>query len=153
RETPGFLEVDTSAAVRKPEVRILIDRDRAADLGVRANEVASAMRTLTGGAPVSAIRDGDEQYDVWVRLEDEDRRSASQLAAIPLRGANGTLRLDAVASFDRARGPAQIERLDRTRQIEIGANLADGVPLGTAVARVQSIGDEMELPPGHTLRF
>ncbi|HEY8429190.1 MAG TPA: efflux RND transporter permease subunit, partial [Sandaracinaceae bacterium] len=153
RATPGFLEVDTSAAVRKPEVRVVIDRDRAADLGVRANEVASAMRTLTGGAPVSAIRDGDEQYDVWMRLEDDDRRSASRLAAIPIRGANGTLRLDAIASFERARGPAQIERLDRTRQIEIGANLADGVPLGTAVARVQSIVDEMDLPPGYTLRF
>ncbi len=153
RATPGFVEVDTTAAVRKPEVRVAIDRDRAADLGVRASEVASALRTLTGGAPVSAIRDGDEQYDVWLRLEDEDRRSAAQLAAIPIRGARGPLRLDAVASFDRARGPAQIERLNRTRQVEIGANLADGVALGTAVARVESIVREMDLPGGYSLRF
>jgi len=131
----------------------LIDRDRAADLGVRANEVASALRTLTGGAPVSTIRDGDEQYDVWIRLEDEDRRTASQLASIPIRGASGTLRLDAIASFDRARGPAQIERLNRTRQVEIGANLADGVPLGTAVDRVEAITNGMELPAGYSIRF
>ena len=153
RQTPGFLEVDSLAAVRKPELRVLIDRDRAADLGVRANEVASALRTLTGGAPVSTIRDGDEQYDVWIRLEDEDRRTASQLASIPIRGASGTLRLDAIASFDRARGPAQIERLNRTRQVEIGANLADGVPLGTAVDRVEAITDGMELPAGYSIRF
>ncbi|MBZ0121800.1 MAG: efflux RND transporter permease subunit, partial [Sandaracinaceae bacterium] len=95
RRTPGFLEVDTTAAVRKPEVLVRIDRDRAADLGVRANEVASAMRTLTGGAPVSTIRDGDEQYDVWIRLEPEDRRSSAELASIPIRGAQGPLRLDA----------------------------------------------------------
>ena len=153
RETPGFIEVDSLAAVRKPELRVLIDRDRAADLGVRANEVASALRTLTGGAPVSTIRDGDEQYDVWIRLEDEDRRTASQLASIPIRGASGTLRLDAIASFDRDRGPAQIERLNRTRQVEIGSNLADGVPLGTAVDRVEAITAGMELPAGYSIRF
>ena len=153
RRTPGFLEVDTTAAVRKPEVLVRIDRDRAADLGVRANEVASAMRTLTGGAPVSTIRDGDEQYDVWIRLEPEDRRSSAELASIPIRGAQGPLRLDAIASFDRARGPAQVERLDRARQVEIGSNLAEGVPLGTGVARVQALVDEMDLPPGYSLRF
>ncbi|MCC6876287.1 MAG: efflux RND transporter permease subunit, partial [Sandaracinaceae bacterium] len=153
RRTPGFLEVDTTAAVRKPEVLVRIDRDRAADLGVRANEVASAMRTLTGGAPVSTIRDGDEQYDVWIRLEPEDRRSSAELASIPIRGAQGPLRLDAIASFARARGPAQVERLDRARQVEIGSNLAEGVPLGTGVARVQALVDEMDLPPGYSLRF
>lgn len=152
RATTGFVEVDTSSAVRKPEIQVRIDRERAADLGVRASEVASALRTLTGGAPVSTIRDGDEQYDVWLRLEAEDRASAGRLAALPVRGASGPLRLDAISSFDRARGPAQIERLDRTRQIEIGANL-DGIPLGTAVQRVQELAEGIDMPPGYSLRF
>ncbi|AKF09732.1 efflux RND transporter permease subunit [Sandaracinus amylolyticus] len=152
RASEGFLEVDTSAAVRKPEVQVQLDRDRAADLGVRATEVASALRTLTGGAPVSTIRDGDEQYDVWMRLEPEDRTSASRLAALPVRGASGPLRLDAISSFDRARGPAQIDRLDRTRQIEIGANL-DEIPLGTAVSRVQELAQGVDMPPGYSLKF
>jgi HAE1 family hydrophobic/amphiphilic exporter-1 len=152
REREGFVEVDTSAAVRKPEVRIEIDRERAADRGVRAAEVAGALRTLTGGAPISAIREGDEQYDVWLRLEPEDRRSIDRLAAIPLRGASGPLRLDAIASFDRARGPASIERLNRSRQIEIGSNL-DGIPLGTGVAAVEEITESMDMPPGYSIRF
>lgn len=152
RQMPGFVDVDTSAAVRKPEVQVRIDRDRAADLGVRANEIAGALRTLTGGSPISTIRSADEQYDVWLRLEPGDRQSIQSLAAIPIRGASGTVRLDAIAEFERARGPAQIERLDRSRQIEIGTNL-DGVPLGEAVTLIEGLGREIDMPPGYTLAF
>jgi HAE1 family hydrophobic/amphiphilic exporter-1 len=151
RQTPGFVDFDTVAAVRKPEVQVHIDRDRAADLGVRAAEVASALRALTGGSPVSTIRDGDEQYDVWMRLEPDDRRSAERLAMIPIRGSSGVRRLDAIASFERARGPAQIDRLDRSRQIEIGSNL-DGVALGDAVRIVEGLAEGIDRPPGYSIK-
>lgn len=152
RETPGFVDVDTSSAVRKPEVQVRIDRNRAADLGVRASEIAGALRTLTGGSPISTIRSGDEQYDVWLRLEPEDRQSVASLAAIPVRGANGPVRLDAIAEFDRARGPSQIDRLDRSRQLEIGTNL-DGVPLGEAVSIIERLSSEIDMPAGYTIAF
>src|SRR5690606_30457398 len=74
RATPGFVDVDSSAAVRKPEVRVRVDRRRAADLGVRAGEIAAALRTMIGGEPISKIREGAEQYDLWLRLEADDRR-------------------------------------------------------------------------------
>ena len=67
RQTPGLVDIDSSAAVRKPEVRVKIDRARAADLGVRAGEIAAALRTMVGGEPVSKVRGGAGQDDLGLR--------------------------------------------------------------------------------------
>ncbi len=152
RETPGLVDVDSSAAVRKPEVRVRIDRDRAADLGVRAGEVAAALRTMIGGEPISKIREGAEQYDLWLRLEAADRRDLDSLRGLPIAARDGLVRLEALAEFERDRGPAQIDRLGRIRQVEIGANL-DNLPLGTAVEQVRAMVGELELPPEYEVVF
>lgn len=152
RETPGLVDVDSSSAVRKPEVRVKIDRERAADLGVRAGEIAAALRTMVGGEPISKIREGAEQYDLWLRLEGEDRRDLDTLRRLPIAARGGLVRLEALAEFERDRGPAQIDRLGRIRQVEIGANL-DGLPLGDAVDRVRAMVAEMGLPPEYEVVF
>ncbi|MBZ5714707.1 efflux RND transporter permease subunit [Nannocystis pusilla] len=151
-ESPGFVDIDSSAAVRKPEVRVKIDRDRAADLGVRAGEIAAALRTMVGGEPISKIREGAEQYDLWLRLRPEDRRDVDSLRGLPIQARTGLIRLEALADFERERGPAQIDRLGRIRQVEVGANL-DGLPLGDAVARVQAMIAELKLPPEYEVVF
>lgn len=152
RQTPGLVDIDSSAAVRKPEVRVKIDRARAADLGVRAGEIAAALRTMVGGEPISKIREGAEQYDLWLRLLPDDRRDLDTLRALPIAARSGLVRLEALADFERERGPAQIDRLGRIRQVEIGSNL-DGLPLGDAVDRVRAIAAEMELPPEYEVVF
>lgn len=151
-ETPGFVDIDSSAAVRKPEVRVKIDRDRAADLGVRAGEIAAALRTMVGGEPISKIREGAEQYDLWLRLRPEDRRNVESLRGLPIQARDGLVRLEALAEFERERGPAQIDRLGRIRQVEIGANL-DGMPLGDAVDRVKAMIAELGMPPEYEVVF
>lgn len=152
RETPGLVDVDSSSAVRKPELRVKIDRARAADLGVRAGEVAAALRTMVGGEPISKIREGAEQYDLWLRLESADRRDLDTLRALPIAARGGLVRLEALAEFERDRGPAQIDRLGRIRQVEIGANL-DGLPLGDAVDKVKGMVAELNLPPEYEVVF
>ena len=152
RATPGLVDVDSSAAVRKPEVRVRIDRDRAADLGVRAGEIAAALRTMIGGEPISKIREGAEQYDLWLRLEPDDRRDLDTLRGLPIAARGGLVRLEALAEFERERGPAQIDRLGRIRQVEIGANL-ENLPLGDAVDRVRALAGELALPPEYELVF
>ncbi|MFO0694093.1 MAG: efflux RND transporter permease subunit [Polyangiales bacterium] len=152
RADSGFVDVDTASAVRKPELRIVVDRQRAADLGVRAGEVASSLRTMVGGEAVTKIREGAEQYDVWLRLRPIDRGSEIAISMLPIASQRGIVRLDAVADLVRDRGPAQINRYGRVRKVDINANLS-GIPLGTAVDRVNQIAAEMELPPGYEVTF
>ncbi len=152
RATPGLVDVDSSAAVRKPEVRVRIDRDRAADLGVRAGEIAAALRTMIGGEPISKIREGAEQYDLWLRLEPADRRDLEALRGLPLAARGGLVRLEALAELERERGPAQINRLGRIRQVEIGANL-ENLPLGDAVDRVRALTQALDMPPDYEIVF
>jgi HAE1 family hydrophobic/amphiphilic exporter-1 len=161
KTTPGFVDVDSSAAVRKPEIRVKIDRERAADLGVRAGEIAAALRTMIGGEAISKIREGAEQYDLWLRLEAGDRRDLDGLRGLPIatsrpagpdESRSGLVRLEALASFERERGPAQIDRLGRIRQVEIGANL-DGLPLGDAVDLVKAQVQALGLPQEYEVVF
>jgi HAE1 family hydrophobic/amphiphilic exporter-1 len=152
RTDPGFIDVDTASAVRKPELRVVVDRERAADLGVRASDVASALQTMVGGEQVSKLRVGDEQYDIWLRLRPEDRGSELAIAMLPIASSRGLVRLDAVSHIVRDRGPAQIERYGRVRKVDVGANL-NGVPLATAMERVDAIAAEMNLPPGYEIRW
>src|SRR5208337_2239342 len=64
---PGLMDLDTTLSLRKPEVQVLVDREAASDLGVPVGTVADTLRVLVGGLPVSKFRDGEEQYDVWLR--------------------------------------------------------------------------------------
>jgi HAE1 family hydrophobic/amphiphilic exporter-1 len=76
----GLADADTTLSVRKPELQVVIDRDLAADLGVEAEPVASALATLVGGEPVSTFKERDEQYDVWLRAESRQRTDRQAIA-------------------------------------------------------------------------
>ncbi len=146
RKMPGFVDVDTSLVARKPEVRITLDRPRAADLGVSASDVALALRTMVGGDSVTKFREGVEQYDVWLRLDVRDRNDADIIARLPV-GANksGMITLNQVAELTEGKSPAEIDRFNRQRQVTIFANL-DKLDLGKATEKIEAVVKEMQLP-------
>ena len=72
----GLVDLDTTLSLRKPEVQVIVDREAASDLGVPVGTIADTMRVLVGGMPVSKFREGDEQYDVWLRAERPNGRPA-----------------------------------------------------------------------------
>ncbi|MFN8010685.1 MAG: efflux RND transporter permease subunit [Holophagaceae bacterium] len=149
RTVPGFVDVDTATAQRKPELRVTIDRRKAADLGVRAADIANSLRTLVAGERVSKFREGAEQYDVWLRLRPEDRADEADLLQLEVPSLKGGLvpLANLVRLHDDA-GPAQIDRINRQRQVTLVANL-DNLPLGTAVDRTTQFIREADLPPGY----
>ncbi len=150
RATPGFVDVDTSLASRQPEVEVTIDRAKAADFGITALDLASSLRTMVGGEKVAKFREGVEQYNVWLRLKEEDRNSADVVATQPLATANGKLvPLQQVADLSESRGPTQIDRYNRQRQVTISANL-DGLPTNLAQAAVeQALKNDVKLAVGY----
>ena len=153
-ETRGhYVDVDTSLSLSKPELRVRIDRERASDLGVSVQTVASTLGILVGGEPVSKYKEGDEQYDVWLRAEQSfrDNPAAVDSLTIPTTKA-GLVRLSNVARLEPAIGPTAIDRYGRQRQIVVLANLK-GIALGEAIKDVGDYVRTLDLPPGYRHEF
>ena len=149
RTVKGFVDVDTSIAQRKPEIRLTIDRRRAADLHVQAADIAGSLRTLVAGEKVTKYREGADQYDVWLRLRRQDRASEQSIYQLNIPTQDGQLvQLANLAQLRDDTGPAQIDRLNRQRQITLVANL-DGLDLNGAMETVQRFINEADLPAGY----
>ncbi len=149
RKVPGIVDVDTSLAGRQPEVRVQINRPKAADLGIAAADVASSLRTMVGGEIATKFREGVEQYDVWLRLDRADRNDAAVVNELPLLSPKvGLVTLSQVATLSEGKGPSEIDRYNRQRQVSIFANL-DGTDLGTAIQKVAGIVNGLKLGPAY----
>ena len=82
REIDGVTDADTSFEATQPELRITVDRQRAADLGVSLDTLSSTMGTLVGGEEVSKYKDGDEQFSVRLRLDEPFRNDPATMGDI-----------------------------------------------------------------------
>ncbi len=149
REVPGAVDVDTSYEPGKPELRVAINRDKAADLNVNVNSIATALRTLVGGdEQATTYREGDDRYDVMLRVDKNFRNSASALNRLFVPSSSlGNVPVSNVAALVEATGPAQIERFNRQRQIMITASIAQGGDLETLLKAAAQIVDDLNMPP------
>ncbi|MBI2215993.1 MAG: efflux RND transporter permease subunit [Candidatus Rokubacteria bacterium] len=145
---PGWVDLDTALAYRQPEVQVRIDRQKAADLGVRVDAVASTLRTSVGGEKVGFYRELGEQYDVRLRLREDFRATAGTLPNLYVPAGDGRLvRLANVATLDTGMSPGQIERYAQERAVTIISNLyqkplAEAYQEAYAAVRRQPMGPE-----------
>ena len=154
RTRPTFTDVDTSAAARNPELQVVIDREKAADLGVDVMRIASTLQVLVGGEPVTQYKEGSEQYDVWLRADSPSRDTAAAVSELTVPSQDGRLvELRNLSALALARGPATIERYNRQRQVAVTCNLAPGVALGNALPTVADFVKTLDLPPDYTTEF
>lgn len=132
KKVKGIVDLDTTYRGGKPELEVLVDRDRAATLGVPVASVASTIRALVAEDPVSELKDGVDVYDIVLQLPPAQQKQLELLANLKVRSTNGQLvELSNVVRLDRGLGPSQIERQSRQRQITILAG-TQGLPLGEA---------------------
>jgi hydrophobic/amphiphilic exporter-1 (mainly G- bacteria), HAE1 family len=130
-----------------------VDRVRAADLGVAIASLAANLRTLVGGEQVSTLKQGDRQYEVQLRLDEQFRNDPAKLGNLLIPSATqGTVRVTDVANLRMATGPVSINRYNRQRQITVFAGL-DNIPLGQAAAAAQAKADELNMKPGYQIAF
>jgi HAE1 family hydrophobic/amphiphilic exporter-1 len=154
RKLPGLVDVDTTLAVRTPELRLLIDREKASDLGVDVRDIAATVQTYVAGQPVSKYKEGDEQYDIWLRAEPGKRRTPQNLYDLTLRSKTGPLvRLGNLVRAHEDLGPAEIDRVNRQRSVTVVGNLLPALPLGVAVEHVQKLAAQLEWPPLYNIEF
>lgn len=148
-----YVDVDTSLSLRKPELRVQIDRERASDLGISVQTIASTLNILVGGEPIGKYKEADEQYDVWLRADESfrDNPEAIETLTVPSSKA-GLVRVTSIASLVPAHGPATIDRYGRQRQIVVLANLR-GIALGEATQEIGDFIKTLDLPTGYHHEF
>ena len=153
RAVPGAVDVQSSLLSGKPSLSVTIDRDRAADQGVRVSDVATAMQLFVGGVKATSYSEGGEQYDVRVRAEARYRADLAGLALITVPSSkHGAVPLSALVELAPIDGASKIERLARRRQVTISANSAPGAGDAAVEAAFKAIVAEEGLPPGYDLK-
>ena len=152
KTVPGIIDLDIDFKMAKPEYRVLINRERAHDLGVNVAEIARSLRTfISGEENISRYKEGDELYEVRIRAEEiyRDNKEAISSMMVPAvqNGKNTLVRLDSVATIEQGFGPSQINRLNRQRQITVNANIDDRIDLNSAVAHMRKAFTAMNPAP------
>lgn len=141
KQDPRFIDSDLSVELAKPEYRVVINREKAHNMGVNVSDIASALRTMVGGEDdISKYKEGDDLYEVRVRVAEEYRDTKEAVSALMVPGkTNGEdtiVRLDSVASIEEGLGPSQIDRFNRQRQVTVRSNL-NGLDTRTAMAIIE----------------
>jgi HAE1 family hydrophobic/amphiphilic exporter-1 len=153
----GIVDADTTLKLDKPELRAVIDRQRAADQGLDVQKVASTLRASVGGEErVSRFRDValGEDYDVQLRLAPEFRADARRIGALEVRANDGRLvRLESVVDLVEADTASRIDRLDRERQASLRASVGPEHALADRIAALRSAAADMNMPPTYTTRI
>ncbi len=153
RELKGIIDIDTDLELGKPEVRTIINRNKAADLGVDATSIGETLQTLIGGLDVAKYKSEGKRYDVTVRLIGEQRDTPIDIRPLLIRNKEGKLiSMEDVVNVYEGMGLNVINRLNRQRSVTISANLESSKPLGTAVNEVNAIAKQI-LPQRYTISF
>ncbi len=148
---PALTDIDTTLSLRKPEIRVRIDREAASDLGIPIATIADTMRVLVGGLRVSDFKQDGETYDVWLRAVPSGRDSAADLYRMTLPSPTaGLVQLSSLAQLDPALGPSEINHYNRQRVVTILANPL-AMSLGEATERMRQIFEDLEPQPGYRL--
>jgi len=148
RKVPGAVDVDSNLIMGAPELRVSIDRERAAILGVDVASVANTVGLLVAGQKVSTYHAGGEEYEVHARAHRDYRSDLEALSVMTVRTASGaTVPLGSLTTLRDSHGPAQINRLSRQRQVTILANVAPGVGQSTVSEALERIIAELNMPP------
>jgi len=153
-DNPNIVGMRSDYYERKPKIKVAIDRNRAADLGVSLTEVGRTLETMLGSRIATTFVERGEEYNVLLQAKPEDRATPSDLQNIYVRsGSTGQLiPLASIVELTETSGPKELRRFDRLRSIGLTAALAPGYSLGEAIDYMQRIVDE-EIPEGVRLNY
>jgi multidrug efflux pump len=150
---PKLQGVDTDYKETRPQFRVSVDHDRAADLGVAVADIGNVLQTMLGSARVTTFVNQGKEYDVLVQAERRDRSGTAGLKNLYVRARDGNLvPLASVVTVKEIAEPGNLNRFNRLRSITISARLAPGYPLGEAIGFAQQAARE-ELPETAQIDF
>ena len=150
---PGVAEAEVSRRPGTPEMLVRVDRLKAASVGMSVAEVADTLETAVGGRRSSFYREEGDEYDIVVRLREEDRLDLAQVGRIPLRTPRGELiHAEDVVRLQRQEGPVEISRVDQERIVYVSGTIADR-DLGSIIKDLEVELAKINRPDGYEFQF
>ena len=156
--TPGMIDVDNTMEEGKPEIQIEIDRKQADDLGLSLSMIPMTLRTLVEGEVVTRFKEGDEEYDVRIKLGEKYRSSADAVGRILIESNKEIpgidqflVPLDRVAKIYKSTAIGEYRRFNRQNEIRVNANVLGGYFSGTLSQEIMAKLDSLQMPPGYSV--
>jgi HAE1 family hydrophobic/amphiphilic exporter-1 len=151
---PSIGEVKISLSVSNPEIHVVVDRKRAADLGVRMATIGNTLRlAVAGDDEISNFREGAERYPIKIRVLENQRRDIEQIGRLTVPSATGPVRIDNIAQLERGLGPSQLQRSNRQYTVQVNADVAPGHALDEASNDVRKMFAGLNMPPDMSSRL
>jgi HAE1 family hydrophobic/amphiphilic exporter-1 len=151
KQIPSVVDPDTTLRTGKPEVRLVINRAKAGDLGVSVVDIELALNTLVAGQVASTFNSGEDQYDVRVRALEQYRTSTEGLSlmTVPSTKGGGPVGLDQVVDIQPGSGPSAVNRINRQRQVTVTCNVAPGGSQAAILAAMNDAVAELHMDPDY----
>ncbi len=154
RKSGMFRDIKTSFEPGKPEVHVVIDRDRASDMGISIRAIASSVGATMGGLDITSFEEFGERYDVRLRFEESYRDQISKFDLIQLRTSDGSLvDFHNVATVEITSGPAQIDHYNRARKISVMGNAPSEFAVGELLNKMDEIVAGLNLENGYEASY
>ncbi|OGU29578.1 MAG: hypothetical protein A2057_12885 [Ignavibacteria bacterium GWA2_35_9] len=155
---PGIVDLNDDFDAGRPELRVEIDREKAALYGLNTGLIANSVRTAINGAEASKYRVDEEEYDITVRLKKDQRTDINALDNLRIiynndKGKTLSVPLISIASVDKSTGPGAIRRKDLKRVITVSANTEEGYNANEVLENVKAELSNFQLPQGYSIEF
>ncbi|MCH8132080.1 MAG: efflux RND transporter permease subunit [Myxococcales bacterium] len=147
----GFVDLDKSLKLGLPELRVVLDRKKAAVLGVSARTVATTVQAMVGGIDVGVFKEAGRRYDIRMRLEAADRAEPEAILSLYVRNDRGeVVELRNLVEIQLGAAPSAITRTNRQRSVSISGNFSEDRKLGQTLIDAEEIAGRI-LPQGVTM--
>jgi multidrug efflux pump len=147
RDYPGLENLDTDLRLNTPELRVVVDRDKLADVGIDVGVVGRTLESMLGGRQVTRFQDSGEQYDVIVQVKKEDRSDPADISNIYLRTRDGGMvQMSNFLTVAESVSPQSLNHFNRLRAVKVQASIAPGYALGEVLEHMNAVARDT-LPP------
>ncbi len=152
KSVPGIVDLDDDYKVGKPEIKVWIDREKAAIYELTTRKIANTIRTAIKGTEASTFREFEEEYDITVRFKEEKRSSLQDIKEIYIAHEGRQIPLNNIARIEFASGPGSIMRKDLKRVVTLSAYV-EGRPKAEGLREVKETLAKLDLPPGYSFDY
>ncbi|NQU65606.1 MAG: efflux RND transporter permease subunit, partial [SAR324 cluster bacterium] len=153
KDVPGLVNLVDNFSANRSEIQVIVDREKAARLGLRTSQVASLIRIGINGRDVSTYRTGKDEYEIIVRLDKEYRKSINNIKNLYIKTPTGeSVSLGEVAIIKNAMALGSIRHIDTKRVIAVSGD-AEGASGAVVLQKVQKQLENFVLPSGYSLRY